>query len=225
MQQFKLITVDAYSALLNLEGSMVPLVARTLNRPDVDALNFFRTWRGRQWDYVLLSSNLQKGYHSYEYLTRATLGYTLKKFAVSLDSKSQNDLVAAWSQLQAWPEAKVVFTEVKKRGCKIAILSNGDEAMLRPLQQSTGIEFDFIFCAEQAQAYKPDPRIYALPLERNNYKVTEVLHVAGSMFDLMGAKSAGLYCAWSNRNHEYTIDERYCPDFNWNNLSGLLDIV
>lgn len=224
MKSFKLITVDAYSALLNLEGSMSPLVEKVLNHKDVDALAFFRMWRAKQWDYVLLSSNLEKGYHSYEYLTRATLIYTLKKFKISLSQADQDILVDGWSHLKAWPEAKEVFEEAQNRGYKIAILSNGDESMLEPLKESTGINFDYIFCAEQSKAYKPNPGIYKLPFNKG-YKHEEVLHVAGSTFDLMGAKSAGIYCAWSNRYDDYPIDEKYHPDYNWKNLSGILEIL
>lgn len=224
MNSFKLITVDAYSALLNLEGSMAPLVEKVLNQKEIDALAFFRMWRAKQWDYVLLSSNLGKGYHSYEYLTRATLIYALKKHDISLNQGDQDILVDGWSHLQAWPEAKEVFDEVQKRGYKIAILSNGDESMLHPLKESTGIQFDYIFGAEHAKAYKPNPAIYTLPI-KEGYKNEEVLHVAGSTFDLMGAKSAGMNCAWSNRYQDYPIDEKYTPDFNWNNLAGLLEIL
>lgn len=225
MKKFKLITVDAYSALLNLEGSMSPIVEKILNNSSIDSLAFFRMWRTRQWDYVLLSSNLEKGYHSYEYLTRVTLIYTLKKFNLTLSQNAQDTLVNAWSHLNAWPEAKETFDEIQKRGYKIAILSNGDELMLHPLKESTGIAFDEIFCAEQAKAYKPNPNIYALPFQKLGYKNEEVLHVAGSTFDLMGAKSAGMNCAWSNRYHDFPIDEKYQPDYNWPNLAGLLEIL
>lgn len=225
MTNFKMITFDAYSALLRLEDSMVPIVEKVINREDIDALAFFRMWRTRQWDYVLLSSNLEKGYHSYEYLTRATLTYTMKKFNVTLTQAEQDEMVEGWSHMKAWPEAKEVLGEIQRRGYKIAILSNGDEKMLRPLIESTGIQFDEVFGAEHAQAYKPNPKIYALPFERCGYKKDEVLHVAGSTFDLMGAKSAGIFCAWSNRYDDFPIDEKYTPDYNFKNLQGLLEIL
>ena len=40
-----------------------------------------------------------------------------------------------------------------------------------------------------------------------------------------GAKSAGLHCAWSNRYNEVPIDLKYQPDYQWPNLSGLLEIL
>ena len=97
--------------------------------------------------------------------------------------------------------------------------------MLHPLKESTGIPFDEIFCAEQAKAYKPNPLIYRLPFERLQLHIDDVLHVAGSPFDMMGAKSAGLHCAWSNRYNEVPIDLKYQPDYQWSNLSGLLEIL
>lgn len=225
MPKFKLITFDAYSALLDIEGSMVPVLQKYFPDTQVDLLAFFKLWRTRQWDYVLLSENLEKGFHTYRYITRCALEYTLGKYKMQLSEKDCDALVSAWGDIKAWPEAKKVLDEVKKRGYKIAILSNGDDDMLEPLKQSTGIDFDYIFGGEQAQHYKPNPAIYALPFKQLGLGREDVLHVAGSPFDMMGAKSADILCGWSNRLGEVTIDKKYQPDYEWTNLSGLLGII
>jgi len=41
----------------------------------------------------------------------------------------------------------------------------------------------------------------------------------------MGAKSAGLPCAWSNRSAELVLDPACKPDYEFQNLSGLLTIL
>ncbi len=225
-KKFTWITFDAYSALLDIEGSMVPVLKKYFpDKADPDLLTAFRAWRTRQWDYILLSENLEKGFHTFRYITYSTLEYTLKKFKLELDESGKQALVNAWGDLKAWPEAQKVLKEVQNRGYKIAILSNGDYDLLKPLCVSTGIEFDDIFCGEHAQHYKPNPAIYKVPFEKHGLKVDELLHIAGSPFDMMGAKSAGILCGWSNRLNEVTIDKKYSPDYEWGSLSGVLDIL
>ena len=225
MTKFKVITFDAYSALLDIEGSMVPVLKKYFPDTTVDLLAFFKLWRMRQWDYVLLSENLEKGFHSYRYITRCALDYTLKKHKMTLSDDDCDALVSAWGNIKAWPEAQQVLKEVQKRGYEIAILSNGDNDMLEPLRKSTEINFEYIFGAEQAGHYKPHPAIYALPFDKLKLSHEEVIHIAGSPFDMMGAKSAGILCGWSNRLAEVSIDAKYQPDYEWANLSGVLEIL
>ena len=79
--------------------------------------------------------------------------------------------------------------------------------------------------AEQAQAYKPNPKIYQLPMDRLGLSRDEVLHIAGSPFDMMGAKAVGLPCIWSNRFGDFPLDAQYKPDAEINDLMGLLPIL
>ena len=115
--------------------------------------------------------------------------------------------------------------KIKEKGYPIAMLSNGDYDMLAPLQESTGIQFDYIFGGNMSGCFKPCMGIYELPYQKLGIPKSEMLHVAGSMFDVMGAKAAGCTCAWSNRYHEPILDETYKPDFELNNLSDLLEIL
>ncbi|TCL38826.1 2-haloacid dehalogenase [Anaerospora hongkongensis] len=223
--KYKVITFDAYSALLDIKGSLVPALEKVFDVSGKDLTAVFAMWRTRQWDYVLLSSSMNKGFLSYRYITRCALDYTLLKFDLTCSEANREELVDAWSHLSAWPEAQTTLLEIKRRGYPIAILSNGDEAMLKSLEGSTGIVFDYIFCAEQAKAYKPSPKIYQLPFDKLGLARAEVLHVAGSPFDMMGAKAEGLLCIWSNRFHDFPIDPIYKPDFECNDLSGLLKVL
>ena len=222
---YKLVTFDIYSASLNINGSAVPVVDRVLGLGEEKSTEFFKLWRTQQWNYLLLNNSMKTGFESYRYITMKVLEYTEKKFGISLTEEQKAQLFEIWTTFRAWPEAKEVIDEIKKRGYKVGMLSNGDLDMLKPLEDSTGIEFDYIFSAEQAGGYKPCPDVYDVPLNALGLKKDEMLHVAGSSFDVMGAKSAGCHCAWSNRLKEYVLDERYKPDYELSNLYELLDIL
>lgn len=223
--KYKLITFDAYSALLDIKGSLVPALEKAFGSSGKDLVAIFTMWRTRQWDYVLLSSSMNKGFLSYRYITRCALDYTLLKFDLACTEATREQLVDAWSHLSAWPDARTALAEIKRRGYPVAILSNGDEPMLKALEESTGIVFDYIFSADQAKAYKPNPKIYQLPFNKLGLTREEVLHVAGSPFDMMGAKAVGMLCAWSNRFRDFPIDPQYKPDFEFDDLNGLLQVL
>ena len=222
---FKLITFDVYSASLDINGSAVPIVREVLGWSEEKCLDFFKTWRTQQWNFLLLNNSMGKGFLSYRYITSQTLEYALKKYGIDLTEEQKKRLMDIWVSFKAWPEAKEVIEEIKSRGYKVAMLSNGDQDMLEPLQNSSGIKFDYVFSAEAAGAYKPSPAVYDIPFQKTGIKKEEMLHVAGSVFDVMGAKAAGCFCAWSNRYSDYVLAPEYEPDYNMNNLSELLSIL
>ena len=154
-----------------------------------------------------------------------SLDYTLRRFGLAADVAQRAMLVEAWNRLRLWPEAPDVLAAVAARGYPIAVLSNGDEPMLRALLAHAGVAVPHVFAADQAGYYKPHPRVYALPLERLGLAPADVLHVAGSRTDVLGAKAAGLACAWSNRLHDVVLDPAYAPDHELADLTGLLSIV
>lgn len=221
---YQLITFDVYTALFDIESSLVPVVRRLL-KEQVEAIELVRVWRQKQLEYALISNSLQHGRVPFAVITRRALEYALSRAQVKLAEDSRQSLVSEWDQLQLWPEAGQVLVEVKNRGYAVGLLSNGDEMMLRRLASRLPIKCDHIFTSEQAGYYKPHPAIYGLPLNTLGLNVDQILHVAGSATDVTGAIAAGLKCAWSNRKHDKVLDERYRADYEFENLLGLLDVV
>ncbi len=222
---YKLITFDMYSAILDINGSAVPIIREALGKSEDFSREFFILWRAQQWNYLLLNNSMEKGFKSYRYITETVLDYTAKKFNVSLSSEMKDRLMQVWTNFKPWPEVIEVLTEIKRRGYKIGMLSNGDQEMLAPLAGSCGIDFDYIFSADEAGYYKPNPNVYSIPLKRLDIDKNKMLHVAGSVFDVMGTKSAGFQCAWSNRFRDYVLDHRYSPDYDMKDLHDLLTIL
>jgi 2-haloacid dehalogenase len=222
--RYRLITFDVYTALFDIEGSLVPLVGQVLD-PHADSLRFVRLWRKMQLEYALISNSLGEERVPFQTITRRALEYTLRQVQAEVTETGQEHLTLAWQKLELWPEAEEVLTTLKARGYLIGLLSNGDEIMLQALAARLPVLCDHIFSSEQAQVYKPHPGIYALPLSMLGLAPEEVLHVAGSRTDVMGAKAAGLRCAWSNRGADKVFDPKYGADYEFENLSGLLDML
>jgi 2-haloacid dehalogenase len=221
---FQLITFDVYTALFDSENSLLEPVSETLGK-SFDSLSFVRAWRRKQLEYALISNSLQQERISFEQITRRALGDTLTRSKLDLPESLRAQLVNAWQDLQPWPEAPHVLDSLKAHGYRLGLLSNGDTAMLHAVSKNLPPVFDYVYSSEQAGYYKPHPAVYALPLRSLQLRADEVLHVAGSATDALGAKAAGLGCAWSNRNHEPILDPSYPVDYNMPDLSQLLEVL
>jgi 2-haloacid dehalogenase len=223
-KRYRLITFDVYTALFDIESSLTPVVSAALGS-DVDALSFVRAWRRKQMECVLISNSLQQPRLSFESITRRALDDTLARAHRDLAEAARTDLMDAWRALEPWPEAAAVLASVKARGYAVGLLSNGDRGMLQALLTRLPPVVDHVFSTEEAGYYKPHPQVYALPLRLLSLTAADVLHVAGSMADVIGTKAAGLPCAWSNRLGEPLLDGRYPPDYEMPDLGRLLEIL
>jgi 2-haloacid dehalogenase len=218
---YQLITFDVYTALFDIEGSLIPLVGQVLPL-SVDSRGFVRLWRKTQVESMLISNSLGQGRVPMRTITRRALDDALSHAQVDVSETGREHLTMAWDQLQLWPEAEEALTAVKAKGYRLGLLSNGDKAMLQALAARLHVPFDYIFSSEQAGVYKPHPAIYTQALQQTS---GEILHVAGSRIDVMGARAAGLRCAWSNRQGDKVFDAAYTADYEFENLLGLLDLV
>ena len=149
----------------------------------------------------------------------------MARAALDLPEPSRASLVEAWQDLRPWPEAALVLATLKARGYSLSLLSNGDTAMLRALLTKLPAVIDQVFSSQQAGFYKPHPSIYALPLQSLALDASELLHVAGSPTDVLGAKAAGISCAWSNRQRQPALDRDRPADYEMSDLSQLLEIL
>ena len=106
-------------------------------------------------------------------------------------------LVASWSSLKPWPEAKKVLNGLKPH-LRLAIVTNCSERLGRIAAANVGVDFDYVGTAERAGAYKPDPRPYTMVLNELEIAPEQALFVAGSAFDVAGAGAIGMPVYWHN---------------------------
>ena len=83
---------------------------------------------------------------------------------------------------------------------RLAIVSNVDDDLFAATLPKLGVEFDQIITAQQAEAYKPSPKIFELALSRVGVPAHSVLHVGQSLHhDVLPAQALGLATVWVNR--------------------------
>lgn len=225
MPKPKLVTFDVYMALLDIEGSLVPVVQEALGLPRDEAVPFVRTWRAKQMERAASSNSLGLARTSFRDATRMGLDYVAGRAGIAIDDDMRERLVLAWDGLKPWPEADKTVAAVKAKGCATAILSNGDQDMLEAVACNFASGFDHVLSSESAGKYKPHPAVYDLPTRLLGIAKAEVLHVAGSPNDVLGAIAAGMACAWSNRHGDRLLDPHYPATWELPDLSGVPDLL
>jgi|DewCreStandDraft_1066081.scaffolds.fasta_scaffold12430_2 REG-2-like HAD superfamily hydrolase len=108
-------------------------------------------------------------------------------------------------QYAPYPEAPDVLGELRRRGLRLAVVSNWeldlpevlDRAGLRPF-------FDVVVASAAVGAAKPDPRIFRVALDALSVRPEEAVHVGDSYeADVSGARAAGVYPVLLDRDHVY----------------------
>ena len=80
---------------------------------------------------------------------------------------------------------------------------------------------DIVAGSDEVKAFKPDPRVYRLGVERTGAAPEEVCMVASHWWDLMGASRAGLRTGWVKRDGRELMQAGPAPDFQAGTLDEL----
>ena len=126
---------------------------------------------------------------------------------------------------QPFPDTRPALLQARRRGLRLAIVSNTDRDIIGHTLRHLDLPFDEVITAEDAGAYKPADAVFDHALARIGEAPERILHVAfGFKYDIAPARRHGLRTAWVNRHAEAAPGgER--PDLEWRDLWGLAELV
>jgi 2-haloacid dehalogenase len=111
------------------------------------------------------------------------------------------DVVAAYLELNCYPEVPEALSTLKSRGFKLAILSNGAPNMREAAVRNSGIEnlIEKNYSVEAVGIFKPDPRVYQIAVDGLGVNPNEIVFQSSNAWDASGASAFGFKAAWVNR--------------------------
>jgi 2-haloacid dehalogenase len=175
--------------------------------------------KGRRWRAAYLQKNYQAGtYRPYE----AIIAEAAVESGLALDVPTR--LITLWKDIQPWPDVKPVLDGIHAH-IPIAVVTNCSERLGQLAVRATGVTFESVVTAERAGYYKPDPRSYSLALEELGVAAKDCLMVAGSPYDLYGAKAMGMDAFWHNHVGLAAPPDTPKPLVESRTLRPLLDVV
>ena len=216
----KAIVFDAYGTLFDVNSAAEKCKDKIGDKWE----GFANFWRTTQLEYTWLRS-LMKRHKNFWSVTEDSLDKSMKFF--NIDSAMKNELLNLYKTLSPYPEVKEVLNCLKKNNYKLSILSNGTPALLNELVKSNDLEniFDDLFSIEEVGIYKPDSKVYDMPVKKYQIKADEIAFLSANTWDVSGGGNYGYNAIWVNRNKNIFDNLDYKPKNEVSDLTQLVDIV
>jgi 2-haloalkanoic acid dehalogenase type II len=199
LSQFKALSFDCYGTLIDWETgistALAPLAERSGKNPE-ELLEAFGP----------IEQDLEETYPGMRYsdLLEKVHERLCDDFSVERDEREAALFGGSVGEWPAFPDSAEALSYLKGH-FQLVILSNVDRRSFVGSNRRLGVEFDFIFTAEDIGSYKPSPRNFEHMikwLEEAGIQKGDLLHVAQSLFhDHVPANRIGIASAWIDRRH------------------------
>ena len=139
-------------------------------------------------------------YRSYAEVMTLTLEALAREVGYGIPEGESGILAQSLPEWPPFEEVPESLAELRRRGWKLAILSNSDRDLIAASMKRLGVPFDLAIVAEDVHSYKPAhghwERFYEVTTADREHHV----HVAQSHFhDIVPAAELGLASVWVNR--------------------------
>ena len=220
MKKIKAIIFDAYGTLFDVNSAAEKCKEKLGDKWE----GFANYWRTTQLEYTWLRS-LMRRHKDFWQITEDSLDKSMNFY--NIDNSMRSELLNLYKKLSTFTEVRDTLKKLKQSNYKLAILSNGTPGLLNELVVSNQLKdiFDDIFSVEEAGIFKPDSKVYDLPINKYNIEKNEVLFLSANTWDVSGAGNYGYNTVWLNRNNNIFDKLDFEPNKQISNLSELLDLI
>jgi len=217
MKNIKAIIFDAYGTLFDVNSAAEKCKDKIGDKWE----GFANYWRTTQLEYTWLRS-LMNRHKDFWQVTEDSLDKSMKAF--NIDPSMRNELLDLYKILSTFSEVPEVLKSLKEKNYKLGILSNGTPALLNELVKSNKLDnlFDDIFSIEEVQIYKPNSKVYDIPIKKYKIQKEEVAFLSANTWDVSGGGNYGYSAIWVNRSNNIFDNLDYLPKIQITNLKQLL---
>ncbi|HKY52321.1 MAG TPA: HAD-IA family hydrolase [Candidatus Limnocylindria bacterium] len=205
-------TFDCYGTLIDWErgitDALMPLLRTEIERDEL----------ARR--YIATEAEVEgESYLPY----RDVLDHAGRRLLRSLGVDAPSPLPASLPSWRPFPEVPAALAELRRRGRKIAILSNVDRDLITSSIRQLGLEPDLVVTAQDCGSYKPAPGHWRMFAERSGAGPDVTVHVGASQYhDMRPAAALGYRTVFVDRHGERleTAPTRVIRD-----LATLADVI
>jgi len=217
MKNIKAIIFDAYGTLFDVNSAAEKSKEKIGDKWE----GFANYWRTTQLEYTWLRS-LMKRHKDFWQVTEDSLDKSMQTYKIDLSMR--NELLDLYKILSPFSEVPEVLKSLKEKKYKLAILSNGTPTLLNQLVEINNLEniFDDIFSIEEVGIYKPDSKVYDMPINKYQIKKSEIAFLSANTWDVSGGGNYGYNSIWVNRKNNIFDNLDYQPKLEIKNLKDLL---
>ena len=220
MKKIKAIIFDAYGTLFDVNSAAEKCKEKLGDKWE----GFANYWRTTQLEYTWLRS-LMRRHKDFWQITEDSLDKSMNFY--NINNSMRSELLNLYKVLSPFTEVRDTLKKLKQSNYKLAILSNGTPDLLNELVVSNQLKdiFDDIFSIEEVGIFKPDSKVYDLPINKYNIEKDKVLFLSANTWDVSGAGNYGYNTVWVNRNNNIFDKLDFEPNKQISNLLELLDLI
>ena len=220
MKNIKAIIFDAYGTLFDVNSAAEKCKGKIGDKWE----GFANYWRTTQLEYTWLRS-LMNRHKDFWQVTEDSLDKSMKAF--NINPLMRDELLNLYKVLSPFKEVPEVLETLKEKKFKLAILSNGTPDLLKELVKSNKLDniFDDLFSIEQVGIYKPDSKVYDMPIQKYHIEKNEVAFLSANTWDVSGGGNYGFNSIWVNRNKNVFDNLDYKPKNEIKDLSELIKLI
>ena len=216
----KAIIFDAYGTLFDVNSA----AEKCKDKIGDEWEAFANFWRTTQLEYTWLRSLMDR-HKDFWQITEDSLDKSMNAF--DIDKSMKGDLLNLYKILSPFKEVPETLKILKQKKYKLAILSNGTPSLLNELVTSNNLDnlFDDIFSVEEVGVYKPDSKVYDMPIKKYNIGKNEVAFLSANTWDVSGGGNYGYQSIWVNRNNNIFDNLDFKPKNQITDLNKLINLL
>jgi 2-haloacid dehalogenase len=207
---FSSVIFDAYGTLFDV-ASVSAACSGVVPQPH----ELVRLWRAKQLEYSFVRSLMgPAAYVDFWTVTGDALDYATDVLGLDISAAERERMLSGWLEVKPYADVEPALDALERQAKRCVILSNGTLTMLLAALRSSGLlaRFQDVLSVDSVRAYKPDPRVYRLAVDRLGASADELVFVSSNGWDAAGAAAFGLRVAWVNRGGAPTERLGFAPD-------------
>lgn len=205
------LTFDCYGTLIQWDEGLKAVAAGILrDKGDhaVDVQRLIEVYDGHEHRLEQIPPH-----RSFRQLSTLGLHLALEDLGLSSAPEDSQRLAAEIPRMPPFPEVIETLAQLKAMGFKLCIVSNTDDDIIAGNVAQLGGPIDRVITAQQAGAYKPNPRLFDYAHEQLGVSREQVVHICASpMLDHAAARDMHFRCVWIDRGTGRQLLPDYRPD-------------
>ena len=217
------LTFDCYGTLIQWDEGLKAVVAAILRDKGEHAVDVERLIEV----YDRHEHRLEQipPHRSFRELSTQGLQLALEELGLTSDPQDSLRLASAIPRMPPFPEVIATLAQLKAMGFKLCIVSNTDDDIIAGNVAQLGGHIDRVITAQQAGAYKPDPRLFDYAHQQLGVTREQAVHICASpMLDHTAARDMHFRCVWIDRGTGRQLLPDYRPDAILNTLDQVVPL-